>query len=111
MEREDALLAQFGQDYCLPIFNAKLYDREAGEEEGRREFVVVLLASNFVVVDSIDKPRPDNGLPPLSLGREETSRYERERDDGRRRGRYKTASTEKASQADTARTRPFCATG
>ena len=55
MEREDALLAQFGQDYCLPIFNAKLYDREAGEEEGRREFVVVLLASNFVVVDSFNR--------------------------------------------------------
>ena len=78
------LLAQFGQDYCLPIFNAKLYDRS--DEEGervcrrcrRRLRPRIQLCRRGFNRQAETETRLDNGLPLLSLGIEETRREERE---------------------------------
>ena len=106
-----SLAVQCEQDYCLPIFNTKLYDRrrrggQAGQaREGREEGSGA--ATEFVSVRiqlsrrefNRQVARPDNGLPLLSLGIED---QERGGGETGRRGRYKTASTKKSPVAHAA---------
>ena len=87
-----SLAVQCEQDYCLPIFNTKLYDRrrrggQAGQaREGREEGSGA--ATEFVSVRiqlsrrefNRQVARPDNGLPLLSLGIEDQERGGARRD-------------------------------